>query len=295
MNQKAQTIDQKLKKLMQRAITLHRDGKLEEAEPLYRSNLAIRPHNAHVWTNLGALLRSRDLYEPSIAMHRKALQINPGLEAARTNLANALADHGCFEEAETLGRALYEADPDDPIRLGYLCKALRRLGRHDEVIALVDAAEARLGEVDECLLQRSLSYLMKGNYKRGFADFERRYAGDEVSLPANAPWPRWLGEDPRDKKILVVPEQGFGDAVLMSRFLPRLKASGAEVSMIVKPPLRRLLARLEGLDHMLEAARTSQSFDFYTPNMSLPHLVGLPDGAPPSLSRLTIPEDRRVR
>ena len=295
MNQKAQTIDQKLKELMQRAVTLHRDGKVDEAEPLYRNYLATWPHNAHAWTNLGVLLRSRDLYEPSIAMHRKALQINPALESARNNLANVLADLGCFEEAEALRRVLHEADPDDPTRLRDLCAALRGLGRHDEVIALVDAAEARLGDVGECLVQRSLSHLMQGNYRQGFADFESRYAGDEVSLPVDAPWPRWHGEDPRNKKILVMPEQGFGDAVLMSRFLPGLKARGANVSMIVKPPLRRLLARLEGLDHMLEAARTSQGFDFYTPNMSLPHLVGLPDGAPPPLPRLTIPEDSRRR
>ncbi|MEE8453490.1 MAG: glycosyltransferase family 9 protein, partial [Limibaculum sp.] len=265
------------------------------AEPLDRNARAAWPHNAHGWTNLGALLRSRSLYEPSIAMHRKALQVDPGLDAARSNLANALADHGCFGEAETLRRALHEADPDDPVRLRDLCAALRGLGRHDEVIALVDAAEARLTDVDECLLQRSLSYLMKGNYQQGFADFERRYAGNEVSLPDDAPWPRWLGEEPRGRKILVMPEQGFGDAVLMSRFLPDLKARGAEVSMIVKPPLRRLLARLEGLDHMLDAARASASFDFYTPNMSLPHLVGLAGGAPPPLPRLTIPDDSRSR
>jgi hypothetical protein len=80
----------------------------------------------------------------------------------------------------------------------------------------------------------------------------------------------------------------------MSRFLPGLKARGAEVSMIVKPPLRRLLARLEGLDHMLDTVHTAQSFDFYSPNMSLPHLIGLPDNAPPP-PRLTIPEDSRVR
>ena len=61
MNRKAPTIDLKLKRLMEHAITLHRDGKLDEAEPLYRNYLAIWPHNAHMWTNLGALLRSRDL------------------------------------------------------------------------------------------------------------------------------------------------------------------------------------------------------------------------------------------
>ena len=227
MKQKARTIDQKLKTLMQRAIALHRDGKLDEAEALYRTYLAAWPHNARMWTNMGVLLRSRERYEPSIAAHRKALQISPGLEAARLNLSNALADHGCFAEAEALRRVLHEADPDDPIRLRDLCAALRGLGRHDEIIALVDATEARLGGVDECLVQRSLSHLMKGNYQQGFADFERRYAGDEVSLPANASWPRWQGEDPSGQKILITPEQGFGDAILMSRFLPELKAMEA--------------------------------------------------------------------
>jgi tetratricopeptide (TPR) repeat protein len=295
MNQKAPTIAHELKTLMQTAVARHRDGKLDEAEQLYRKYLAISPNNAHAWSNMGALLRARGLYEPSIAAHRKALQVDPGQQAARINLANALADHGCFEEAEILRREFYEADPDNPIRLRDLCAALRGLGRHDAVIALVNATEARLGEVDECLVQRSLSHLMKGNYKQGFADFERRYAGDEVSLPGNAPWPRWQGESLENKKILITPEQGFGDAILMARFLPRLKALGAEVSMIVKPPLRRLFERLEGLDKMQDAARTTQSFDFYTANMSLPHHVGLPDGGPPPLPCLHIPEDSRVR
>jgi predicted Zn-dependent protease len=113
MNQKAPTIAHELKTLMQTAVARHRDGKLDEAEQLYRKYLAISPNNAHAWSNLGALLRARGLYEPSIAAHRKALQVDPGQQAARINLANALADHGCFEEAEILRREFYEADPDN--------------------------------------------------------------------------------------------------------------------------------------------------------------------------------------
>ena len=203
MSQKPPTIDQKLNALFQRAITLQQEGKLDEAEPRYCSYLAVRPNNASAWSNLGALLRSRGLYEPSIATYRKALQINPALESARINLSNVLADHGCFDEAEALRQALYAAEPDNPIRLGDLCAAPRGLGRHDEIIALVGAAQTRLENDGECLLQRSLSHLMKGNYKQGFADFEHRYAGDEVKLPANAPWPRWCGEELHGKTLLV--------------------------------------------------------------------------------------------
>lgn len=295
MNQKASPLTQKLNALFQRAVDLHRDGKLDEAEPLYRNYLVLRPHHARGWTNLGALLRNRGLHQAAIAAHRKALQIQPDLDSARINLANALADNGEFEEAEPIRRAFYDAEPDDPVRLRDLCATLRGLGRHEEIIELVDAAEARMGQMGECLLQRSLSHLMLGNYSQGFADFEHRYEGDEVSLPENAPWPRWQGESLKGKHILVLPEQGFGDAVLMARFLPQLKARGAKVSMVVKPPLRRLFGRLEGLDHMLDAARTALKFDYYIPNMSLPHLLGLPEGKPPPAPRLTIAEDSRVR
>jgi tetratricopeptide (TPR) repeat protein len=296
MTQEVDALNRKLKELMRNAVAVHREGKIDQAEKLYREYLAIWPMNAHVWSNLGALLRHRGLYEPSIAALRKATQLDPELESARVNLANVLADHGCFEEAEPLRRAHYDADPDDPVRLRDLCAVLRGLGRHDELITLVDATEERLGDVDECLVQRSLSHLMHGNYKQGFADFERRYSGDEVSLPTNAPWPRWQGEDLKGKKILITPEQGFGDAILMARFLPGLKALGpAEVTMVVKPPLQRLFGKLQGLDRMVAAANINEEYDYYVANMSLPHLVGLPEDGPPPAPRLYIPEDSRTR
>ncbi len=80
----------------------------------------------------------------------------------------------------------------------------------------------RLGPDEAALLQRALAHLMLGNYADGFRDFEARYAGDEVSLPENAPWPRWQGEPLAGRSIVVLPEQGFGDAVLMARVLTQL-------------------------------------------------------------------------
>ncbi|MCL5779076.1 tetratricopeptide repeat protein [Limibaculum sp. FT325] len=276
-----------------RALSHHRAGELREAAGLYRRLLAAAPGNAQVWTNYGALLRRQGRLGPAIAAHRRALALDPGMEGARVNLANALADDGRYAEAEALRRALMAEAPRNPERLRDLAAALRGLGRHEEAIALIDAAEAGTSADDRCRLQRGLARLMLGRWREGFADFECRYADGEVSLPDDAPWPRWQGEPVAGKRLLVLPEQGFGDAIVMCRFLPGLVAMGAEVTMVVKPPLRRLLAGLPGI-RMADAARKSEAYDFYTPNMSLPHLVGMADGIPPP-PPLAIPADSRAR
>ncbi|MEM8790890.1 MAG: tetratricopeptide repeat-containing glycosyltransferase family protein [Pseudomonadota bacterium] len=286
---------------MNEAVRLHKDDALDEAAPIYRRFLAQVPAHGRGWTNYGALLRKQGHFGASIAAHRRALQLEPELESAQNNLANALNDSGAYPEAITIRRELLAMDPDDPARIRDLAVSLRGDWQHEEVIALVDRAERNLDVTGqgELLLQRGLSHLMLGNYAEGFRDFEGRFDGPEVSLPAEVPFARWTGQDIAGKRLLILPEQGFGDAILMARFLPRLIGMGAEPTMLVKPPLKRLLNGLdsvaEGALTLVAEARKSDAFDFYTPNMSLPNLVGLEDNKPPPLPRLHIPEDSRKR
>ena len=287
-----------LQELFNTAVDLHQKGELEAAGKLYRTYLAKAPGHARGWTNYGALLRKEGKHLAAIAAHRRALEIDPGMSNARNNLSNALTDAGHYAEAVDLRETLLEEAPDDLVKIRDLAVALRGLGEHQRVIAMVDAVADRADpdKDGELFLQRALSHLMLGHYTKGFADFEGRYAGNEVSLPENAPWPRWTGQDIAGKSLLILPEQGFGDAILMARFLPRLAAMGAKVSMVIKPPLQRLFEGLEGLERMVSHARKSDHFDYYTPNMSLPHLVGFEDEAvPPPPPQLFIPGPSRSR
>lgn len=285
-----------LKQAFENAVALHRDGELDKAATLYRLCLQNNPNSATAWTNYGALLRRQSKYAEACGAHRKALELQPDMVNARSNLANALCDLGEAREAIDIRRRLIEEHPDDIMRIRDLAIALRTSWGNQEAVDLIDGLDAK-GRMDEnCQLQRSLAHLMLGNYAEGFRDFEARYSGDEVALPEDAPWPRWMGEPLEGKEIVVLPEQGFGDAILMSRFLLRLKALGPKkISMVVKPPLQRLFGRIEGLDEMLAGASKSAHYDFYTPNMSLPHLVGMPEDGPPPLPRLWIPEDSLAR
>ena len=284
------------KELFDRAIKRHQDGDLTGAAEDYRVVLASSPGSATAWTNYGALLRRKGSFAESIAAHRKALELQPGAPNVLLNLSNALCDAGEAEEAIEIRAELLTAEPDNIDRIRDLAVAYRGCWRNQDAIDLIDDAEARLGVSDTLRLQRSLAHLMLGNYSQGFSDFEARYAGDEVSLPTNAPWPRWEGQEIAGKRLVILPEQGFGDAILMARFLPGLRELGpGQVEMVVKPPLQRLFARLEGVDKLIPAARKQDVFDYYTPNMSLPHLVGMPADGPPPLPRLSIPADSRER
>ncbi|MEO0822831.1 MAG: tetratricopeptide repeat protein [Pseudomonadota bacterium] len=276
------------------ALERHRKGDLERAETLYRAAIQADPTNASAWSNLGVLYRNTDRLEASVAVNRKAVELAPDRAALRNNLANALHDSGRFAAAEPYRRALLIEDPTNPLRLRDLAATLRAIDRHEDVITLVDAAEADGVADEECRLQRGFSNLMLGRYRAGFADFEARFAGGEVTLPKLA-LPRWTGGPVEGKRVLVTAEQGFGDAVLMARFLPRLKAMGAHVTLFAKRPLRRLFSGLEGVDAVVERVEAGSQFDLFTPNMSLPHLVGMPEDAPPPAPRLTVPEDSRAR
>lgn len=286
-----------LDELFSSAVALHQKNDFEGAAKLYRLYLAKAPGHARGWTNLGSLLRKQGRYEASVAAHRRALALNPELENAKNNLANALVDLGQYAEAIRLREELLAQAPKDRKRIRDLAIALRGDWQHQRVIDMIDAAEAEapFGEDGELGLQRALSHLTLGNYAEGFADFEYRYFGTEVSLPKEVPWPRWQGEDLSGKRLLILPEQGFGDAILMARFIPKLAEMGAEVSMVVKPPLQRLFEGLQGVKRLISHARKTDEFDYYTPNMSLPHLVGMDDGAIPPLPAFNIPGPSRRR
>ncbi|MDC0116180.1 hypothetical protein OAH97_01725, partial [Octadecabacter sp.] len=99
------------------------------------------------------------------------------------------------------------------------------------------------------------------------------------------------------KSILILPEQGFGDMVLLARFIPLLTAKGARVRLVAKEPLLRLFESMEGVDWLGSAARKDDPVDLWITFMDLPKLIFGPDdlGAVPDPTVLTIPRDSTER
>lgn len=74
-------------------------GEIEEAERLYRKALEVDPHLAAAMTNLGNLRHRAGDTAEARALYEKALDHDPGLAEARYNLGNLLEDLGETELA----------------------------------------------------------------------------------------------------------------------------------------------------------------------------------------------------
>ena len=123
-----------MKKTIQEAVTAHQEGRLQEAEHLYRSILKDDPNNLNVYNNLGVLLQSLNRFEEAIDCSKKAINLKPDYTEAHYNLGISLEKLNKFEEAEKIYRKALDLKPDYAEAYNNLGNTLHKLSRFNEAI-----------------------------------------------------------------------------------------------------------------------------------------------------------------
>ena len=82
------------------AMVAHQEGRLKEAEQLYRFILKKEPKNIIIKNNLGVLLSSLGKLDEAKSIYRKIIKLKPDYADAHYNFGNILKDLGRFDEAE---------------------------------------------------------------------------------------------------------------------------------------------------------------------------------------------------
>lgn len=111
-----------------------------------------------------------------------------------------------------------------------------------------------------------LMALMVGDYAEGWRYWDFLDTASSLDLPS------WQGEPIAGKRIIVLDEdQGFGDTLLMARFLPALIERNAIVTFQTRAPLRRLMEISFPTIEIVE--QVAGSFDLSVRLFSLPRLL----------------------
>lgn len=277
-----------------RAQAALKDGKLAQAASLYRAALTLDPAHFAAWMNLGTCLRRMGHLDAAIVAGERARALQPDNTGCLTNLGNALVDASRIDEALALQRQALTLAPDDLLIKRNLAVCLREAGVFDEAYAHFTALIAHFPDDANLPWEQALCHLYRGDYAQGWPAFESRW-----KLPAmTARWPhiaRWHGENLAGKQLLLTEEQGFGDTLLCSRYLPLLIAqagTNGSVTLACKKPLHRLLSAISGLtlttiEDVEKDARQAGRYDCQAAMMSLPGLFKTDLGnipAPPPLT-----------
>jgi Tfp pilus assembly protein PilF len=276
------------------ATELHRQGKLAEAQAAYAAYLAQKPGDSGIWSNLGALFRTNGQHDLSLHAQERAYALAPNDRGITNNLANILSDIGIYDRSIALRRKVLAADPTDAMQKAMIGKSLRAQGKYGEAIAWLEKCIPEHPEFHELKIQLALAELADRRYAKGFRTYDIRWETGELT-PRKISQPKWDYGPLDGKSILVMPEQGFGDAVTFARFLPVLRRfNPARVLLFCEKPLLRLFKDVEGVDWIGNETPPG-GFDVWTNMMDLPPLQFDQAPAVPAPTKLHLPDDSIAR
>ncbi|RQH08023.1 tetratricopeptide repeat protein [Paraburkholderia dinghuensis] len=261
-------------------IVLKAQHREPEAESILLAALEIAPADARAHNSYGLVLWKLKRLAQAEKEYREAIRLKPDFRDAYNNLGLLLLELNRPDEAEVAIRRALSLDDTTPEAYNNLGNSLRQQGRTSESIAAYRQALALRPGYVAAKANLAHSLLSIGEYKEGWALYESRHdaaMGTHFTEAPRVPWPRWRGEPLAGKSLLVWPEQGYGDVLQFCRYLPLLKASGADQLGIVCPPvLQRLFGSLEGVDavYPMDGKSHIPRHDHWCFVMSLPYFFG---------------------
>jgi tetratricopeptide (TPR) repeat protein len=280
--------------LNSRANTLLSLGRPEEALDQFREVLARAPDHGEAHLNSGIAHAALGSMEDAIAEYDRALSLAPGHPVAHYNRGVALYELGRYADAVDAHDNALATAPGHPGAWLNRGRALAALKRLDDALASYDKAKAIEKDNPDIHFMESLALLMVGDYRHGFEKYEARWRRSGMPEQKSRGRPLWRGDYSLARKtVLLHAEQGLGDTIQFSRYVPQLAASGANVVLEVQPELTSLMSRLEGVKVVIPHGALAPPYDVHCPLGSLPlALKTEPSNVPAPIPYLSADEAR---
>ncbi|WP_250479890.1 MULTISPECIES: tetratricopeptide repeat protein [unclassified Caballeronia] len=245
---------------------------LKHAISLFPEELELKLQLAESLVELG---RPAESFEIATA----CAHANPNNSRAQVLLARNFQYEGDYRKAIRCLKTVASLRPDD-------VEIQMHLGNMSVGIGDLNAAHSYFNEGlrlqfnhAPCHFGLSVCYLMQEQWRAGWEEFEHRWKGAVMQKKPDFPADQeWRGQDLTDKHLVLIQEQGAGDAIQFFRYLRYLPSSVGRVTFITQKSLLKLLQSsplLKTLKYSLEIVdsypneKISEA-DYWLPFLSLP-------------------------
>jgi tetratricopeptide (TPR) repeat protein len=297
-------------------LSLHSVMELDGAIQAFRQAVALRPDWDEVHCFLARALAGRGDMDAATAEFNEALRLNPDLPEAHHRLGLIQSTQGTFERSIHHLRRAATLTPNSADIATSLAIGLCNKGDIQE------AAEVfkHVLELDpNCAMGHwnlGLMLLTNGDFERGWPEYEWRWRVRELDMEFNSTVPLWDGSDLAGRRILLVSEQGLGDAIQFVRYVKQVAERGGKIVLAAHAELHRLFQTTDpggndiskSIETWVGPGQDLPKHDVYCPLLSLPKAFGttlntipattpylFADGAIAAQWKSRLPSDERLK
>ena len=245
----------------------------DQALNCYNQALEIKSDYLDALFSKGVVLEKLNQKQEAIFFYNKAIELDPSYAKAWLNKGNVLNYLTQYQEALNCFNRAIELQSDYADAWANKSIALYELKRFKDAINCCDKAIAIDPEQLDCYWNKAFAHLMLGNFSEGWTNYEYRWSRKDAE---QNPYPHLSRpnslEELVGRRIIVWPEQGFGDIFQFARYIPILIDLGVHVTFEVQQPLFSLFQNQYPCDLVIKGS-FNEEVDYQIPLASLPLLL----------------------
>jgi len=264
-----------LNELLRVAGELSEAGKLSEAERLLDHILSASPDEPLALHDKGVVLFRLQRHQAAVETIERAVSLAPETTVFRRNLCPIYERMGRYDDALRVGHEALDRAPDDLQTLYNLAVVYYRKLELDKTIACARRALTLDPAAPGPHFQLAEALLLRGEFAEGWSEYEWRYrVADAPPLLPSIDRPQWDGAPLPDATLLLIADQGFGDAIQFCRYVPWVCARCHHVVVVADPILHPLIRQMHPALELVDRWDRCPPFTAYCPLSGLPRLHG---------------------
>jgi Flp pilus assembly protein TadD len=274
--------------IMSRARKLYFSKEYVKAAEIVGQAIALSPEDPDLWNTRGVFLRAGGRSAEAVWNYRQGLARQPRNAGFWSNLGNALTDLKQIDTATACHGHAIALQPDNAEFHRNMAHALIIGSRHQEALESINQALRLAPGNISARFDRSMAYLHLGDYARGWVDYEVRHQNSTRAVPGRP----WRGQSYQGRRLIILSEQGHGDAIWSARYFRQAKALGGELIVECHEGLVPLFSAMPEVDRVVAFGKPLPSADYHCHVCSLAGIFTLDMSAIPAAPYIFTPRDR---
>ena len=265
----------RLDRLVAAATEHEKAGRLEQAETILRQVVAAAPERHGAVEILGIVnFRKGRLGEAARFMER-ALALAPQTALYSRNLCEIYRTLGRLDEALVAGRRAAALAPNDPHCYHNLSVLHYHRLELDDAIAAAERATALDPNFAGAHFGIAEAALLRADFARGWEEYEWRFKlGNAPPLMPPTDKPQWDGSPLPGGRLLLVADQGYGDVIQFSRYIPWARERCAGIDVACSAEIEPIITQLVGVGGTFSHWERKPDFAAFCALSGLPRLAG---------------------